>query len=190
MPQAQFGKSLNLPANESKFVQLKHKGEKILFRIAGTPHYQTKHWLNDNTTVLCTKYNSDDNKAECKYCDQYVKLYDAGKKEEARKIAPVTQFYYPIVNMQTNEPQIFQFTAKSIHYTINKYAEQGVDVMACTWSIERTEEKKNYYPVLRLDEKPLTKEQKEAYEKAKLFKLEAKASSSVVMSEEASDEPM
>lgn len=191
MPEASFGKELNLPANESKFIKLKSKGDSIKFRIAGTPHYQTKHFLGDKTVVLCTKYNSDDKDAECQYCDQYAALLDKGDKEKARAIAPVTNFYYPIVNMETDEAQVFQFTAKSIHYTIAGYADNGVDVFNCTWQVKRTEDKGNYYQVLRLDEKPLTKEQQEAKEVAKNFNLEAsKESTSVVIDDQPSEEPI
>jgi hypothetical protein len=183
MPEAQFGKKLNLPSAGSKFIKLTAKGDKIKFRIASTAHYQTKHWL-DKETVLCTRYNAEDKKAECINCDKHQKLVDAGNVDEAKKIAPVTTFYYPILNLADDTAAVFQFTAKSIHYTIAGYADEGVDVFACDWSVERTEEKGNYYKVLRLDSKPLNKEQKAAIEAAKNIKFMGKESSSVVIEDE------
>ncbi len=189
MPEAGFGTKLNLPGNEGKFVKLAAKGDKIRFRIASTPHYQTKHFLPDNSVVLCGKYNSDDKEAPCEYCDKYLLAVDQKNKKDERQYRPVTNFYYPIVNMDLDKAQVFQFSAKSIHYIIAGYADKGVDVFGCTWYVERTEEKGNYYQVLRLDDKPLTKEQKEALETAKAFKLESKLSSSVVLESEEESVP-
>jgi hypothetical protein len=183
MPVAGFDKPLNLPSNDGKFVKLKKLGDTIKFRLANTPHYVTKHFLADKTIVMCGKYNTEDKDAKCTYCEQYTKANDAGEKELAKQLKPVTTFYYPIVDMNDSKPKIFQFTAKSIHYTIVGYANDGVDVFASTWKVERTEEQGNYYKVLRLDEKPFTKEQAEAFNVAKTFKLESKESSSVVLEE-------
>lgn len=187
MQTAGFDKDLNLPSSGGKYRKLKSKGEKIKFRIAATPQYETKHFIGDNNIVTCGKFNTDDKKATCKYCDQYEAMVSAGDKDGAKQIAPVSSFYYPILNLDTNEAEIFQFNAKSIHYTIKGYSDEGVNVFECDWSIERTEEKGNYYKVLRLSDKPLTKEQKEVYEKAKLLKLSGKESSSVSLEEEADD---
>jgi len=182
MPEAPFGKRLNLPQSEGRFIRLEHKGDKLRFRIANTPHYQTKHFLDDKTTVFCGKYNTDDKKATCRYCDQYKKLFDEKGKKAADHLKPVMTFYYPIVNIDTNEPQIFQFNAPSIHYTFVDYDDEGIDVFACNWSVERTEEPGNYYNIKRLSDKPLNPEQLKSLEVAKTFKLASKKSSSVVIS--------
>lgn len=186
MQEANFNKNLNLPKLGGNFLKLKAKGDKIKFRIASTPHYETKHWLAARETVMCAKFNSDDKKAVCVYCEKYQKLQDVGEKEEAKQMAPVTTFYYPILNLENNTPAIFQFTAKGIHYTIKGYADENVNVFGCDWSVERTEEPGNYYKILRLGNDELTPVQKEAYEAAKLIKLKAKESASVVLDEEIS----
>lgn len=178
-PDANFDKDLNLPKGSSLYIKLSSKGDKIKFRIAKTPTYETKHWLDKKTTVLCAKYNSDLPVEECKYCDQYQEAVSAQDKEKAKQIKPVTTFHYPIVNLADNLPAIFEFTAKSIHYTIRGYAVEGVDVMGCDWSVERTEERGNYYKVLRLGDAPLTDEQKVAMENAKKLMLNGNKSSSV-----------
>jgi hypothetical protein len=184
MPTAGFDDNLNLPSGNSRFIKLKAKGDKIKFRIASTPQYQTIHFIGDKKTEICARYNGGDPKAFCQYCEQAQKLMDSGKEEEGKKLAPTTNFFYPIVNMDTNEAQIFKFTAKGIHYNIKGYSDEGVDVFACTWSVERTEDPGNYYVIKRLDEKALTEAQSKAYEVAKHFDLKAKLSSSVVLEEE------
>lgn len=189
MPEAQFGQRINLPSSGSSFIKLKSKGDKIRFCIANTPHYETYHWLSDQEKVLCGRYNSEDKEAYCKLCDEWKSLLDAGKKDQAKKVAPITTFYYPVVDLVKNEPAVFQFTAKSIHYTISGYADEGVDVFDCLWSIERTEEQGNYYKILNLGPKKLNKEQEEALVKAKEIKVKAvKESSSVVMEDDSPPE--
>jgi hypothetical protein len=180
MPEADFGKNLNLPSGDGRYAKLSKKGDKIKFRIAGTPHYETKHFLPDKTIALCEKYNADDPALTCKYCDDYQKAVDIGDENMARQMKPVTTFYYPIVDLNLNKARIFQFTAKGIHYGIKGYADEGVDVFGCDWVVERTEDKKaGYYKVLRLDSKALTKEQDEQLKIAKTFKLNQRTSKSI-----------
>lgn len=189
MPEATFGQRLNLPSSGGSFLKLKSKGDKVRFAIANTPHYETHHWVGDKEKVLCGKYNGEDKDAFCKYCDEHKSLIDAGKKDQAKKVAPVTTFYYPIVNLSIeNDPQpaVFQFTAKSIHYTISGYADEGVDVFGCTWVVERTEEQGNYYKILNLGPLKTNDKVKDALSRAKEIKLQAvRESSSVVMDEDA-----
>jgi len=187
MPLATFGKNLNLPSSGGKFIKLKAKGDKLKFRIAGQPVYETQHWIAEKQAVLCGRFNSEDKKALCQYCDQYQKLVDAGQKDEAKELAPVTTFYYPILHLLDDSAGIFQFTAKSIHYTIGGYADEGVDVFACDWSIERTEDPGNYYAVKRLGDKPLNEEQQDQYEVAKGLKINRGKESTSISLEEAQD---
>ena len=181
MPEASFGKKLHLPQNEGRFIKLEHKDDKIRFRIANTPHYQTKHFLDDKTAVFCEKYNTEDKQATCRYCDQYQRIFDEKGKKAAEYLKPVVTFYYPIVNMDTNEAQIFEFRARSIHYTIAGYADDGIDVFAYTWGVARIEEPGNYYLIKRLTDKPLSQPQLDAMKVAKTFRLASKKSSSVVI---------
>jgi len=187
MPEAAFNKKLNLPGNTNTFVKLKSKGDKIKFRIANTPHYETIHWVGDIEFELCGRFNSDDKEAKCTYCDDYDRAVEAGDKKTADAIKAQTTFYYPILLLEGNaseqvgKPAIFQFNAKSIHYNIKGYADEDVDVFACDWLVERTEEQGNYYHVKRLSDKPLSKELQEQFELAKQLKLKAKESKSVVV---------
>ncbi len=186
MPEAAFDKELNLPSDSGRYVKLSKKGDKIKFRIAATAHYETKHFLGGKEVTFCGKYNSDDHNASCKYCEDYQLAVDNGDTETAKQLKPSTTFYYPIVDLtNAKEPKarIFQFTAKGIHYTIGGYAKEGVDVFGCDWVVERTEEQGNYYKVLRLDSKLLSKEQNEALEQAKLLKLNRGLASSSIADE-------
>jgi len=183
MPKAEFGSDLNLPRGGGQYVKLVSKGDKIKFRIAGTPTYHVDHWIGEKGArekVACTKYNTDDKDAQCGYCDDYKKAVDAGDKDVAKDIKPTTTFLYPILNRETGEAAIFQFTAASIHYKISNYAKAGVDVLACDWLVERTEEPgSGYYDVMRLDAGTLSAEEKEELERAGGFNLGGRESSSV-----------
>lgn len=184
MPEASFSKDLNLPKGNSLYVKLASKGDKIKFRIAATPFYVTRHWNADNkTTIMCEKYNTDSPDKTCERCAKYDELMAKDKEEEAKPYRAITTFRYPILNYEGDIPAIFEFTAKSIHYTIKGYADEGLNVFACDWSVERTEEKPKYYNILRLNEGELTEKQQEALDKAKTFKLTDRQSSSVVSGE-------
>lgn len=189
MPEAGFNRDINLPMSIGKYFRLKSKGDKIKFLIANTPHYETKHWISDKDTVLCDKYNGAPKDAKCVWCDKYKELYmsagdDKKKIEEANKLRPTTTFFYPVLNLDTNEAVIFQ-TAQSVHWEIVGYFEEGVDVFGCAWSVERTETPGNYYSTKRLDPVKLSLDQKEVFEEAKHINLKNKgqASSSVTPEE-------
>lgn len=175
---AEFGTKLNLPKSESRYIKLRAKGDTIKFRLAGTPTYQTDHWV-EREKFPCEKYNSEDNSADCKYCEQYALAVADGNKKAADSIKPVTTFKYPILDRESGRAAVFEFTAKSIHYGIDGYAKMGVDVFACDWGVTRNEEQGNYYSVMRLDKGVLSAEDKAQLKIASEFKLEGKQSESV-----------
>ena len=185
MPEANFNKSLNLPSKGGVYVRLKDKGDKVKFLIAGTPHYETIHWVGDKQFELCGKYNSDEpTKATCQYCEDYARAIEEKDKETEKAIRPVTNFYYPILDLVTNKPSIFQFSAKSIHYTIKNYADEGLDVFDTVWVVERTNEQgPNYYKVLNMGKPKLTPENKEQLVLAKELKIKTGKSSDSVTDE-------
>lgn len=188
MPEASFNKELNLPGGTGTFVKLKGKGDKLKFRIANTPHYETIHWVGDKPE-LCGKFNSDEKGSSCEHCEAYDRAVEDGDEKKSKAIKAQTNFYYPILNLDTGKPAIFQFSAKSIHYTIKGYADEDVDVFNCDWSVERTEEQGNYYKVLRLGDKKLSPELQEQYELAKKLKIKSKESQSITAkSEKTSDD--
>lgn len=180
MPVADFGKDLNLPSTPSVFIKLTSKGDKIKFRIADVPVYDTKHFVGDKQIEICGKYNSDDPKAKCQWCDKWQERVKAGDKDGARAIAPVTTFYYRVLDLKENRAGVFQFNAKSIHYTIKNYADEGADVFQTDWVVERTEEPGSYYKILSLPGKPLNEEQMEQMDIAKNLKLTVGRESSSV----------
>jgi len=182
MNTADFNKDIKLPIAQGIYTKLSKKGEKIKFMIAATPHYETVHFLGDREVVLCGKYNSENpEEGYCKYCDDYQTAVNMGDKNTVKQIKPVTNFYYPILNLDTNQATIFQFTAKSIHYGIKGYSDEGVDVFACAWLVERTEDKKlGYYKILNMGPVKLTIEQEEQLKIAKGLSPKGRESSSVV----------
>jgi hypothetical protein len=185
MPEAGFDRNINLPSGGGKYFRLKAKGDKIKFLIANTPHFETKHWVSDREAVMCDRYNGQGKNAVCKNCEQYKDLLalagdEKDKVEQANKLKPQVTFFYPVLDLKTDEPVIFQ-TSPSVHWTIVGYKEEGVDVFNCAWSVERTEEPGKYYEVRRLDTIKLTKEQDEALVLAKQIVLsKGQVSSSIV----------
>ena len=192
MPRADFTEDLNIPGSSgrSEFVQLKSKGEKIKFRIAGTPFYRGQHWPSNNgQPVDCPQVNQDEH---CEYCDKFeagelpadVKVDSKGKVVKGRNwYKPTVQFLYPVLNRETEESQIFQ-TTLSVHMSIREAAKAGVDVYKSDWQVTRNEgSPANYYSVVRLDATKLSKTEEEALAAAKeidfdaIYKSEAKASS-------------
>lgn len=193
MPEANFDRNINLPTSGGKYIRLKAKGDKIKFLIANTPHYETKHWISDKETVMCDKYNGQPKGSVCNMCNKHKELLDlAGEDkkliQQANNVRAVTTFFYPILDLKTEEPAIFQ-TSPSVHWTIVGYKEDEVDVFACAWSVERTEVAGNYYEVRRLDPPKMTPSIKEGLEKAKAIALnKGKASRTVVEENEQEQE--
>jgi hypothetical protein len=187
MQNADFGKNLNLPSKGGLYIRLKEKGDKVKFLISGTPTYETIHWVGDKEKVLCAKYNSDNpEKAECDICEKYRMAVENNDEAEQKANRPVTNFYYPILDLNSNKPSIFQFSAKSIHYTIKNYADEGLDVFNTVWVVERTNEQgANYYKVLNMGVPKLSGEQEEQFEIAKKLKpANGKPSESIETPEE------
>ena len=184
-PEAGFERDINLPSGGSKYFRLKAKGDKIKFLIANTPHYETKHWISDRESVLCQKYNGQPKGTPCETCEQHSKLLaaagdDKKKIDAANKLKAKVDFFYPVLNLDTDEPVIFR-TTPSVHWDIVGYKENGVDVFGCAWMVERVEEGSHYYAVKRLDKVKLTPEQVEGLELARQIPLsKGKASNSVV----------
>ena len=183
MPVIKFGQDLNLPKGESKYIKLRNKGEFILFRIAGTPTYETDHWVNKEK-FSCDKYNSADNDTPCHYCDDYATALAKGDKKVARDIKPVTTFRYPILDRTTGKAGIYEFTAKSIHYGVDGYKRMGIDVFGCDWRVDRLKQTvdepgSEFWSLKRLGEGVLSKEEKAELKKASEFELEGKESESV-----------
>ena len=183
MPKIDFGKEINLPKGESKYIKLRNKGDFILFRIAGTPVYETDHWV-DRNKFPCDKYNSLDNDAPCHYCDDYLDAVANGDKKTVRELRPVTTFKYPVLDRTSGKAGIYEFTAKSIHYGIDGYAKMGIDVFGCDWRVDRLKQTVDeagpeFWSLKRLGDGVLSKEEKAELKRASEFELEGKESESV-----------
>jgi hypothetical protein len=182
MPYVQFGEDLNFSNN--KFTKLKKAGEKIRFRILGTAFYEGKHFIkgeDDKWKIFpCLRINQ---KEECEYCKTYFqtldkaaefkdtdeKLFKEGKKE-AEKFKAAIMVYYPIINRDTEQFQIFQ-TGMGTRKKIEAEVAMEIPVLERDYIVIRTEEPgANYYTLSRVDSadsKPLTTKEKE---QIKLFK--------------------
>jgi len=179
MPEASFDKDIRVPGGQrSQFVQLKKKGEKIRFRIAATPHYNAKHWLSRTEWVFCPRtMDESDAVVPCEYCNKLEEAFQIQdqkeRDEEVRKWKPKLNFYYPILNLDTKEAQIFN-TTLSVHLAIRDNEKAGVDVFKSDWQVTRNEgSPANYYGTVRLAEtSKLTKKEEEALKVAKELDLE------------------
>src|SRR3989304_7946564 len=168
MPLAEFGSEIKGVGNQSQFVQLKSKGDSITFRLAGVPGYNAKHWKEDKTWVFCPKIMQQE---ECKLCEEVDFTQDL--EDKRNKKAKVT-FYFPILNRETGQAQIFQ-TGLSVRAAIEEYQRAGEDVYKIDWKVTRNEGENpaHYYGVVRLSEKKLTKEEEIEYEKATAIDINA-----------------
>ena len=165
MPQIDFGQSIDIPGRPSQFVQLKRKGDSITFRLAGIPTYQGKHWISDTEWVPCPKVNE---KKECEYCEKAELNQD---EDEQRRLRAKVNFYFPILDRTTGKAAIFQ-TGLQVRSALEQYDRAGIDIYKSDWQVIRNEDKNPafYYGVLKLDSKPLSKE--DSIELAKAAQLD------------------
>jgi len=175
MPQANFGEKLDFSA--SKFTKLKSKGDMIQFRIIKAPHYDGQHFLKDdegNWDVRpCIRIND---KEECEFCEMFFGAHASAKKEglskeETFKLTdpwkPSINFYYPVINRDTQKFEIFQ-TTKSVRDAVEAEIEMGTKVLKKDIIVLRTEKPGNYYKFSMVDSADtllLTKEEKAEFKK-------------------------
>lgn len=185
MPVANFGEEIKI-GSKSLFVSLKKKDESIRFRILAAPYYDGTHFLKNGDgwdRIPCTRVNEGN---PCGYCEQFFDILNAVKDkddkkamDEARKAADPygarVNFYYPIINRETQEFQIFK-TKKSVRDAIEYKAKAGTKVLERDFVVTRTEMPgAGYYQtdvVDSADTKPLTALENEAKAKFQEKKLE------------------
>lgn len=187
-PYIEFGQ--DIPSSSPKtFVSLKAKGDKITFRILGKPYYNGIHFIKKDDgkwdIVPCPRINE---KETCTICEKYFNtlkevskfketdkaLFEEGKKE-AEKYRSTINIFFPILNREDEQFQIFQ-TRVGIKKKIDAELGMGIDVLKKDYIVMRTEQPGNdYYTLSRLDSedtKPLSKKELEEVKKFKSTKLE------------------
>jgi hypothetical protein len=187
MPTADFGQEVKI-GSSNLFVSLKKKDETIKFRILAAPYYDGMHFIKKGDKewdrIACTRVNEG---SPCGYCEQYFDILNGVKNKEDKKAmdeahkladpykATVT-FYYPIINRDTQEFQIFK-TRKSVRDEIEVKAKNGTKVLERDFIVTRTERPgAGYYSVDTVDSSdsiPLTALELEAREKFKEKSLES-----------------
>jgi len=191
MPVADFGEKIpEIDGRGSKIFKLKTKGEKVTIRILDRPHYISRHFLEKEngswTIFLCPKIMK---KGKCIYCEKYFDLRkqvreakESGDKEgaealmkEARRYAPTTRFYYPVLIREKEEVVLLEVPL-SVRLKIDDYVEAGIDVLNSDFVYTRTEKPgADYYTLIRLDSqntKPLTKKEKEEVKQVEDWDIE------------------
>ncbi len=177
MPQLDdFSEDIDVPGSfRSQFVQLKTKGEKIKFRIADKPFYIGRHWISERETVNCPRVNTGDKEAPCQWCEK-AEAGEENPNHRSGSYRATLQFYYPIINRQTQEAQLFQ-TASQVHFQVKQAADAGINVYQSDWQVTRNEgSPATYYGVVRLDQTPLTADEKKEATKIKDMVERLKAS--------------
>ncbi|MBV6446333.1 MAG: hypothetical protein IFNCLDLE_02626 [Ignavibacteriaceae bacterium] len=186
MPTANFGEDIKIGSGNF-FVSLKEKDESIRVRLLAAPYYDGMHFLKkaDGTwdRIACTRVNEGN---PCGYCEQYFDIIgavkdkdDKVKMDEARKAADpyraTITFYYPVINRETQQFQIFK-TRKSVRDDIEAKSRKGIKVLERDLVITRTERPgAGYYSVDVMDSSetaPLTALENEAVAKYKEKSLE------------------
>lgn len=185
MPVAEFGEKISFGA--SKFTKLKSKGDKIHFRILGKPFYDGKHFMEDSNSdsgwdvVPCARINEG---GECEICEMFFKAHRSAKKDgldkkETDKLTqpfkPAISFYYPVLNRETEEFEVFQ-TTQGVRNQIEAKIELGIKVMDKDLIVVRTEQPgSNYYSldiVDSADTKEFSGKEQAEVEKGQKVKLE------------------
>lgn len=170
------------------YLRLKNKGDRTQFKIAQSPVYSGKHFMQDGANwdvVECSRINSQE---ECITCENYFalmaeskKLKESDKKEserianEARKSKVTVIFYFPILNRDTGEFAILQ-TTEGVRNRLNAKHEAGIDVMEKEWLLVNTgsevpTERYSLDPVDSAEVKPLTPEEEAEFKKAQEYDI-------------------
>lgn len=181
MPTANFGEKVSFSTN--RFTKLTAKGDKVQFRIIKAPFYDGKHFLKDdegNWDIRpCPRINEGH---ECEFCNKFFAALKKAKKEgldqkETDKLTnpwkASVSFYYPIINRESGEFEIFQ-TTKGVRDAIEAELELNSKTLERDIIVLRTEIPGSYYKVSVVDSadiKKLTKEEKEAFDKGKEIDL-------------------
>ena len=183
MPVAKVGEKTSLDRKE--FLELKSKGEKVLFRIASTNYYyEGKHFILKEdgkwNVTLCPRVN---NELDCDFCSQYFAILKQKKQAKAdkdvkaeksldkagQKVKPAIAFYYPVLDRENKASAIFK-TTLMIRLALEEKVEEGVDVLNVDWIVKRTEKPGSYYTLTRVDSsdtKKLSKDEEAELKKAK-----------------------
>lgn len=185
MPTADWGEKQSFSA--SKFTKLKSKGDKIQFRILGKYHYDGKHFMEDPSSESgwdvkpCPRINEG---AECEICEMFFAAHRSAKKDgldrkETDKLTnpfkPSISYYFPVLNRDTEEFQVFQ-TTQGVKNQVDAKLELNPKVLERDLIVVRTENPgSNYYSldvVDSADMKPLTSKEKEEMKKGQEANLE------------------
>lgn len=181
MPIVQFGEKFS--TSKSKFFSLKSNGDKIRIRLLGAPYVEGKHFdQNPDDTWNVTDCPRVNNREECDLCEKYFSIIAKAKKtgdeklikeskKEARKYQAAVNFYFPVINRDTQEFTLFK-SKVSVKNQLEEELAAGTNLFESDFVVMRTETNGLVrYPVKRVDSSdtpPLTEmelEAKESYKK-------------------------
>lgn len=185
MPRADFGESLSF--NSSLWMQLKAKGDSVLFRLIDAPYYDGKHIFDDGRggwfVEDCDRVNKG---TKCTKCQIFFEHKEAEKAEtdpekkkdlakEARKYQAKVTFYYPILNRKDKKFQVLK-TTFGVRNKIENEAAAGTKIMERDFVLKRTEAPgADFYSLTRIDSadsQPLDDIEQEEIAKGKATDIE------------------
>lgn len=152
---------------KSDFISLKAKDQKIKFRILAPPYYEGLHFINENGKYIKSYCPKIMNEQKCSFCEKYFDLIKQAKKskeegdlkkekdlkKEARNYKVKVNFYYPIINRETESGQILK-TTLSVRLKIDQEVANGINVLEYDYVLVRTENSgADYYALIRQDSK-------------------------------------
>jgi hypothetical protein len=194
-----FGQEI--PKKGGRFFRVKEKGDSITFRIAKSPVFIGKHFIQNDTgwdVIECQRISGG---GECEWCELFFAAKaeekeakasgdverEKGAKSEARKYSPATIFYFSVLNRDTEEMVILQ-TTSGVRNEINKQYENGVKLFERDLILRNTgsESPKDRYSLSVVDSsesKPLSEKETESLQKAKDFNLTTLESGNSVQDE-------
>jgi hypothetical protein len=185
MPYSDIGEKFS--TSTSQFVTLKDKGDKIRFRLLGRSFINGKHFeeIPDPSSSTGKKWNITpcpriNERVECETCNKYFEIVGKAKKtdnkelikkakEEARPYQAAISVYFPILNRETMEYQIFQ-SKMSVKNALDTELDMGTKVYNVDWIVMRTEIPGKYYTLKQVDSSdtpPLAEEEMEEIKKYK-----------------------
>jgi hypothetical protein len=184
MPFSEWGTPYK--TSSSDFFSLKSKGDKIRFRLIGTPFVDGKHFQENEdgswTVTNCPRIND---LTDCATCEKFFEIINRAKKtgdkklieqakKDAKKYSVGISFYFPVIDRDTELFTIFK-SKLGIKNKLETELQAGVKILDVDWVVIRTEKPgPDYYSLSRIDSsetKPLTNKELEEVEKYKAMNL-------------------
>lgn len=180
MPYKNTGEDIFTSKKKKEPFKLKIKGQSITFRLAKEGYFfEGLHFSKDSDgkfkVTHCPRVESNE---YCETCDKFFKARDVKDEVGMRTFKPTINVFYMILDRADSTLKVLQTTAgkqKEIAGLIAEWDLAGKGISDFDLKLTRTEEAgANYYSLKQVDSsmsKPLTNDEKDELEKAKIISL-------------------